>query len=534
MPLFHSNVFGLHSSWVSLFLLFLSDALPTSTGLSAIFNDNRPALIRARPIPAGSMSKTNPLPSISLENDKMLSSLCECGAVEIQFPASSVTTKPIDNIGNHHQDRNNNDRTTTAAVDCHCPSCRKYHVAAFTSYVQVPYHLLKVVIDPLCLRNPLASSHDVLGTFRDYCSGSWGVPGASPIPVQRIYCKQCSSKMYTKPILESSIDEIKQELVFVNMGPLLDESIPSNLSLQWKLQKPNLRPLDGSAKRMEERIYESQYGRMQWKVSETAAWTWALPRYDIQKHQNDEEYDDNNIYNSGKNYKNEFEYAADDNGEEDDSDDNNFEEGNSGDFDSNCVKKARISTIMKGGCTCGLCRYELQFQAPTEIQHCYCTICRNLSGSAFMSWIPIELSLFRWTSTVDKIIIDNKFNSVEQQQFTKKSSFPYSSSGSRTVNATSSFQTEENLGANHLLVRYTGHAQRHVCTECRSAISIRYDLDGTDVLWIAAATLDTIHIPSVYRGVDRYLERVVHICCGSKQSWYELPDDGMARIDEAC
>jgi hypothetical protein len=87
------------------------------------------------------------------------------------------------------------------------------------------------------------------------------------------------------------------------------------------------------------------------------------------------------------------------------------------------------------------------------------------------------------------------------------------------------------------IVRYTNHGQRHVCAQCGGVLSIVYDNDNFDdeekgtTIWLAAGSFDSIRFPSSH--VERYLERVVHICCRYSPKWYEIPNDGMQRIDEA-
>ena len=45
--------------------------------------------------------------------------------------------------------------------------------------------------------------------------------------------------------------------------------------------------------------------------------------------------------------------------------------------------------------------------------------------------------------------------------------------------------------------------------------------------------MDTIHLPSKYQLLNQYLNRVVHICVNGKQSWYDVPNDGLERYNDA-
>lgn len=139
-----------------------------------------------------------------------------------------------------------------------------------------------------------------------------------------------------------------------------------------------------------------------------------------------------------------------------------------------------------GSCACGDCAYEIiPFQPPSELQHCYCKLCRQLSGSAFMTWVPVAREDFVWTNNREPA-----------------------------------------------LVRTTSHGQRHICTTCGGALTIVYDGDP-DCVWPAAGGFHDETLPTDESEMSAYLDRVVHICCKWKQGWYELPKDGLQRITYA-
>ena len=135
-----------------------------------------------------------------------------------------------------------------------------------------------------------------------------------------------------------------------------------------------------------------------------------------------------------------------------------------------------------GSCACGDCAYEIPFEAPMELQHCYCKLCRQLSGSAFQTWVPVYQENFVWTRKEPA------------------------------------------------LVRTTSHGRRHICTKCGGVLTIVYDSDP-DCVWPAAGGFDDATLPNDEVTVGQYLDRVIHICCIWKQPWYQLPKDGMKRID---
>ena len=140
---------------------------------------------------------------------------------------------------------------------------------------------------------------------------------------------------------------------------------------------------------------------------------------------------------------------------------------------------------VKGGCGCGASTYEINNGPPSELQHCYCRLCRQFSGSAFQTWIPVPHEFFQWTSPEPE------------------------------------------------LVRTTGHGSRHMCGTCGGVLTIVYDEDDSTI-WPAAGGLDDETLPKTQGDMSNYLERVCHICCIWKQNWYKLPKDGNERIDYAA
>lgn len=64
-------------------------------------------------------------------------------------------------------------------------------------------------------------------------------------------------------------------------------------------------------------------------------------------------------------------------------------------------------------------------------------------------------------------------------------------------------------------------------------MTIVYDEDP-GVTWPAAGGLDDATIPTTREDMSAHMERVCHICCIWKPSWYDIPNDGLDRIDYAC
>ena len=112
-----------------------------------------------------------------------------------------------------------------------------------------------------------------------------------------------------------------------------------------------------------------------------------------------------------------------------------------------------------------------------QLQHCYCKLCRQLSGSVGQTWIPVPQQGFEWISLE--------------------------------------------------LVRTTKHGQRHQCSRCGGVLTIVYD-SQPNVIWPVAATVDEASMTAAVE--EHTIDRVIHICCSMMQGWYELPHDGLPRL----
>jgi hypothetical protein len=172
-----------------------------------------------------------------------------------------------------------------------------------------------------------------------------------------------------------------------------------------------------------------------------------------------------------------------------------------------------------GGCTCGSCQYDYRLEAPIEIQHCYCYLCRQLSGGMFMSWVPVKTrrQRFQWDMTS-------------------------SSAGAVATEAAATDESGRRTAGRHgrqgrvpRTYRYTDIGERHSCSVCGGILTILYDHEDTEdekraTIWLAAGGFDSIRFP--FR-IEPYLSRAVHICCRYKPKWYALPNDGLDKIPDA-
>eukprot|EP00930_Biecheleria_cincta_P049862 TRINITY_DN35063_c0_g1_i1.p1 TRINITY_DN35063_c0_g1~~TRINITY_DN35063_c0_g1_i1.p1 ORF type:complete len:340 (-),score=53.36 TRINITY_DN35063_c0_g1_i1:19-1038(-) len=142
-----------------------------------------------------------------------------------------------------------------------------------------------------------------------------------------------------------------------------------------------------------------------------------------------------------------------------------------------CTGPRRVLRL-EGRCACGSCAFAAEL-LPGEAQHCYCNLCRRLSGSVAQTWVPASNDSFQWT---------------------------------------------RNDGLR--LVRTTGHGQRHMCEKCGGVLTIVYD-SQPDCTWPVAGALDDVAFSGRNEGL---WYRVIHICFSMMQPWYRLPNDGLPRL----
>ena len=143
------------------------------------------------------------------------------------------------------------------------------------------------------------------------------------------------------------------------------------------------------------------------------------------------------------------------------------------------------TTTLVDSCACGQCQYTITTTNSTEFQHCYCQLCRQLSGSPFMTWMPT--SQWQWNN-------------------------------------------------NHMLrqrIRTTPHGARDVCTQCGSVLTIVYPHQPSQLVW---PSLHNSHPALKFYNRNNRISRVVHICTRYQDdpAWYQIPDDdGLERLPEA-
>ena len=318
-----------------------------------------------------------------MSSNSIIQSQCNCGKVTLDITLQlSIASSSCDE----------------GVFNCHCSSCRKYHTAAYTSF-------LRVTKDQISIR----SGHDAIGKFtcqtvEKESNGCYD----DHDKLERWYCTKCSSKLVS---VEKKCSDTDHYLV--NLGPLNEDTIPCILLTKWKEQ---LKTNNVHAEEM-------------------SSWNKALPNYTTP-----------------------------------------------------APPIATPPPIWIGSCACGSCRYQIAITRAAQLQHCYCHLCRELSGGAFATWIPIYRRDFEWKNTNNNTALD--------------------------------------------IVRTTEHGKRHICKLCRGVLTIVYDFQP-DLIWPCVGSLDDESLPPDSQSMSKYLKRVCHICCRHAPLWMDLPDDEMERLDDA-
>ena len=142
-------------------------------------------------------------PAKENEEDGILTVSCRCGACTMHLSG------PL--------------RQQAAATDCHCPSCRQYHTAAFCSFLQVRRTHVRVV------KNSNNDNDDAWQSYRHECA-QLGV-------VDRLFCKLCFAKLATVPVVGDdethNWNDDADSYYYINMGSLQDDTIRADYSAWW-------------------------------------------------------------------------------------------------------------------------------------------------------------------------------------------------------------------------------------------------------------------------------------------------------------
>lgn len=408
---------------------------------------------------------------------------CQCGRVRVTVAHADIRVDPPPPP--KHKKR---DSTYHAAVDCHCPSCRKYHVADRATYLLVPtdkvefqeFHVPgggdeSTTTTGMVRPTPSPTPQNIetvaspsLYTFRDSCQHLG--------PVVRYQCAHCRTKIATQPRQGDQDGQDDQERrhgsdrFLLNLASVRDDSLPKKWTKQWRAF------------------------RFPWQYANQCVWTRACA--DSEDQDSDGGSDSDSSSDSDGSKSSSSSSSGDDSDDEDeDGDDEDIEQD-----EKEPRKGGGSPQHVTGSCACGTYRYQINYpsitSATTELQHCYCQLCRRLSGGPFQTWMPASRKYFKW--------------------------LPRKGSDSDTAPP-----------HEPPMYRYTGHGRRHVCDNCGGVLTIVYDADGDYVVWPAAGSIDDSCLPPTKEEMSKFLYGVCHICCRYRQSWYALPNDGNSRISEA-
>ncbi len=67
-----------------------------------------------------------------------------------------------------------------------------------------------------------------------------------------------------------------------------------------------------------------------------------------------------------------------------------------------------MNNMIEGGCFCGTIRYIFE-DNDYPSANCHCSICRRISGAAFVSWLAIPLPFFKYTIGDPKKLVSSSY-----------------------------------------------------------------------------------------------------------------------------
>jgi hypothetical protein len=134
--------------------------------------------------------------------------------------------------------------------------------------------------------------------------------------------------------------------------------------------------------------------------------------------------------------------------------------------------------VARGSCACGLITWTA-FVSPTASSNCYCSTCRKVSGSPYITFMDFPLSKVAFSPPFGK---------------------PYMKT----------FKASE-------------YAERGFCAECGSTLTMWYKAEP-DVIGVAVGSIDEEKSTlGFYKGPGK------HIYTGSVPSWYKIAEDTLPR-----
>jgi len=208
----------------------------------------------------------------------------------------------------------------------------------------------------------------------------------------------------------------------------------------------------------------------------------------------------------------------------------------------------RYQPEMTGGCYCGACRYECTL-FPPELQHCYCSLCRKLSGSDFQSWCPVESKHVKWTGNEHlKLVATTAFGKRHTcMQCFSTMTIIYNDDPKSTWFAAGSYDDEcchSEEYALHLKRKEEEEAAKNFVDEeeedddddvSSSSTATNFAPDGSGKKKNKTRRCRKSLKDLRGQKTEENLTRLCHICCRSVQPWFEIPlDIGDEFMPDAC
>lgn len=297
---------------------------------------------------------------------------------------------------------------------CHCPSCRKNTQGSFSANIAVAAEERERFVKQKAeKRMPIA----VVTRGRRCKTTSAARKSGKDTTIEKWHCEECFSPMATVERDKATGSVVN---VDVPMGVIEDKSIEPELALWWQT-------MDGQNHHLYNPGCDDKGGCDGCQGCDGSQ---------TQQHHNDSSYfwptADKGLFNVS-------------------------------DLADLQKLKSLDPMVITGGCGCGKVQYAAAM-THIDIQHCYCRLCRQLSGTAYQTWFPVHQFLFL--------------------------------KGEETVKR----------------VRTTPHSQRHFCGACGGSLTIQYD-SQPDTIWIAGGGFDQESLPETLTELRKRIMRIAHICC---------------------
>ena len=459
----------------------------------------------------------------------IMKSQCRCGKCEIDITWDSTNTRTT-GTGSTTLMRPKD----TYTWDCYCSKCRIYHGSVFTSFAKVSNEQV-MIRKQSTMQYYKHTCDEIHDEHASSTSPKTSSADTDVVIVERIFCSNCYCKLATTATTtaattsdSNTIATADNKVWYFNLGCIVDKTIRADFALYWRNHRASK------------------------QTSQTVSWYPALPRFPKASFDRDEDEDEeedegedeeNNISNDDENDEEENSVRNEDNNKSTEDTTDDSKDG------SEITAHPDISQPIRGGCACGRVQYQINhstIDVPNELPICYCRLCRQMHGTAFVPWIYMtnKKNHFQWITN--------------DAAATKKSTKNDDTNSSRNDDA--AIANKKALK----LIRTTSFGQRHVCTYCGVVLTILYDEEKKEYIWPTAASIyDHQYLNSTGSHVinsvtptirtnqshtetsdnnstndnnnnshpihNDILQSVRHIYCQDNANWYQIPKDGLPR-----